>query len=73
VTDELDRAQVWEEAERTAGVTRITRRVAAIGPARCVECGEEIEAERRAVLPSAVRCMACEDELERERRRGGGR
>lgn len=67
MTDDLDRAQVWEEIERAAGVARTSRRLATIGPACCVECGEEIGAERRAALPSAVRCMACEDGLERRR------
>jgi phage/conjugal plasmid C-4 type zinc finger TraR family protein len=35
------------------------------GEIHCVECGEEIPAARRAVVPGVRRCVACQSGLDR--------
>lgn len=35
------------------------------GDVTCHGCGEEIEAARRAAMPSATRCIRCQEAIER--------
>ncbi len=44
------------------------RRSGGLGAARCEECGEEIPAARRAMVPTATRCVGCQSVHEREAR-----
>jgi phage/conjugal plasmid C-4 type zinc finger TraR family protein len=41
------------------------------GRSDCISCGEDIEAARRAALPSAVRCVRCQSLFESRLRLGG--
>lgn len=67
--DEADRANELEEE-------RVRKKLAAIAlemkdenpDIECIECGEEIEEERRRILPSARRCFRCQELFERPRR-----
>lgn len=62
-------ADLRAEQEREAGIQAARKALATQGSRVCVGCGEEIEAERRAALPSAKRCLQCQQRLERFRRR----
>lgn len=37
----------------------------------CIECGEEIGEDRKAVLPYAIRCLVCQEFIEKEMARHG--
>ncbi|WP_034157911.1 TraR/DksA C4-type zinc finger protein [Sphingomonas sp. ERG5] len=52
-------------AMRDSLIAGIRAGLAAHGRGECLSCGEEIEAARRAALPSAVRCVRCQDLFER--------
>lgn len=62
-------ADLRAEQEREAGIRAARDALAAPGSPVCVGCGEEIEAERRAAMPSAKRCLQCQQRIERYRRR----
>lgn len=67
MSDVCDLAQRLEEDERAreiAGIVRAASREASPFR-RCRECGDEIDAERRAALPSALRCLECQEARER--------
>lgn len=66
--DDLDKAQVLSERERDAGIAGVQARIAGNGSDICVGCGDPIEPERRAAVPSARRCIDCQHQLEREGR-----
>ncbi|WP_444453151.1 TraR/DksA C4-type zinc finger protein [Rhodobacter capsulatus] len=70
MTDErdFDRAEELAEAERTAGVQVARSLVAADGQSICRDCGEEIDAERRAAAPFACRCIQCQRRFEKDHR-----
>lgn len=65
---EIEIAELRVEQERECGVARIRARLDAAGQDDCTDCGEQIDAARRAALPSAVRCMRCQGIFERARR-----
>lgn len=69
MSDEADRGQVLEEAERASKIAVVRRTMGRPdNPSRrCLECREVIEEERRQALPSALRCFECEALRERER------
>jgi RNA polymerase-binding transcription factor DksA len=69
MSDVVDRAAVVIEAACEAGVARAQAALAQAGEVDCVRCGETIEPERRAALPSAVRCHRCQGEVERVKAR----
>ncbi len=68
MADLADLADAAAERERDAGVARICAALARHrGATDCAECGEEIEPERLAAVPSARLCVGCRTEFERRR------
>lgn len=63
--DIVDEAAPVIEAARRAGIARVASALAGAGAAECIGCGDEIEPQRRAVLPSARRCIVCQSRIER--------
>jgi len=67
--DEVDRASELEEQRIRKSLGAIVREMRTENPdIECIECGEEIEEERRRILPSARRCFICQELHERPRR-----
>lgn len=58
-------ADMRAEQEREAGIAAARKPLKQAGTFDCVRCGEEIEAERRAAMPSARRCVDCQEGFER--------
>ncbi|MCK9549614.1 TraR/DksA C4-type zinc finger protein [Aquamicrobium sp.] len=65
----FDLADQRAEQERETGIRAARAALAREGSPICMGCGEEIDPERRAALPSARRCLHCQQRLERFRRR----
>lgn len=66
----IERAQAMVALECDMAVAGIRSRMAEPGSALCITCGEPIEPERRAALPSARRCVGCQSRAERAAKRG---
>lgn len=68
MTDIFDRAQEREEQNRAAAIadTVCGHRIAAQmhGFSHCLDCGDQISAERLKAMPSARRCVACQEAVE---------
>lgn len=62
--DSADEAAWLTESERAEGVRRVRGQLRAAGAADCIGCGEAIEPDRRAALPSAQRCIICQGRVE---------
>ena len=58
-------AEVFEQAERDEGLYQARSALEGVGSDECLDCGEEIPAARRAVIPSANRCIDCQEQQER--------
>lgn len=58
-------ADMRAEQERDAGIAAVQRTLAQNGTGFCVRCGDDIEPERRAAMPSARRCVECQTLIER--------
>lgn len=71
--DVVDEAAWLTEAERQEGVRRVRAKLAVEGAADCIGCGDEIDADRRAAMPSAHRCTLCQTRVERLARGRAGR
>lgn len=64
--DDIDKANDLAEALRDSRIMGIQRDLSRVNTdPNCIECDEEIEAERREKLPSARRCISCQTEFER--------
>ncbi len=61
----VELAEKAVNAERDDGVQRVSATLSATGSATCQDCGEEIEAARRAAAPFARRCVTCQRDTER--------
>lgn len=59
------------EQELDAGIRAARAPLQQTGSAFCISCGDEIEDERRAAMPSARRCIDCQTRIERYRARRG--
>ncbi|MGB6056310.1 MAG: TraR/DksA C4-type zinc finger protein [Burkholderiaceae bacterium] len=61
MTDIYDRATELEELQRAHALARQQSRSASLGPGLldCMDCGEEIPAERRQAVPNCRRCVEC--------------
>ncbi|MBI1262968.1 MAG: TraR/DksA family transcriptional regulator [Rhizobiales bacterium] len=70
MADEVDRAQELELRQRNVAVAALQAKLNAplVIVENCIECDDEIEPERRAVMPSARRCIECEQRREQARR-----
>lgn len=67
--DEADRASELEEERIRKSLAAIALEMKGENPdVDCIDCGEEIEEERRRIMPSAKRCFTCQDLYERPRR-----
>lgn len=66
-----EQAELRADQEREAGIAAARSAISGAGSLTCKKSGDEIEPERRAVLPSATRCTDCQTGFERmhERRR----
>ncbi|MCK7317227.1 TraR/DksA family transcriptional regulator [Enterobacter cloacae] len=69
--DIIDTAAEIEELQRNAALSahRIDRN--AVSAEHCAECGEDIQAPRRAAVPGFQTCASCQEEIElRNKQRG---
>ena len=64
----LERSERAVAIERDQAVGRIRSALASQGSTECDDCGDPIEAKRRAALPSARTCLGCQTLRERGRR-----
>lgn len=63
--DIVDQASLLIETRRAAAIATSIEALAVPGAAVCVGCGDDIEPESRAALPSARRCIECQTRVER--------
>lgn len=68
-----DLADLRAEQERDAGILAVQSALNQKGSNICISCGDDIELERRAALPSARRCVQCQQQLERQGKQRGQR
>lgn len=61
----LERAEEFERLSSEAAITRIRNNLEGLGEEFCLGCGDRIEDERRAALPSAKRCIGCQSSHEK--------
>jgi len=61
---DLDLAEITRDVEELREVEGALLRIARGTWGYCMDCGEEIEAERLAALPSASRCLRCQQRAE---------
>lgn len=70
--DDFDRAQEREQIERDDAILRARlegrRDRASVGRRDCLDCGEEIPAERRSAVPGATRCAPHQSIVDRDNR-----
>lgn len=66
----VERSEEMIALERDCGIARIAGSLAAHGSDDCADCGDPIDARRRAAMPSAKRCTDCQRAAEQEKRRG---
>ncbi|WP_374569671.1 TraR/DksA C4-type zinc finger protein [Phenylobacterium sp.] len=76
MSDDLDLAQRHEEFRRghalSAAQARARQVLGPAAPNACVDCGDDIDEERRAAAPAARRCLTCQEALERRQRLHSG-
>lgn len=65
--DDIERAFIRVQAENEAAIMTARSALAHAGSRICLDCGCDIEAERRAALPSAKRCIECQTFMEAEK------
>ena len=73
MADQIDHAQQLDELMREEALRNHgrQRRVVlgdadrVVAPSACIDCGDDIAAERMAALPEAVRCVGCQALWER--------
>ncbi len=70
MADIIDEATEAIFLTETAEVEAIRRRLARPGRTTCDNCGEDIPAERRELLPSVTTCVGCQEILELRERTG---
>lgn len=70
MADIIDEAMEAILLTESAEVEAIRRRLARPGRNTCENCGEEIPAERRELLPSVTTCVGCQEILELRERTG---
>lgn len=66
----IEHAEAMVALECDMGIRRIQEALGRVGRPYCRDCGEPIELQRRAVLPSAERCASCQHENEMRVKRG---
>lgn len=70
MSDIIDQASECEEWFRRVALRDFCNKSTVHGPSliHCISCGEEIEAERRRIIPGCTQCVACKDREEAMRR-----
>lgn len=69
MADDVDRASELEEARVLKSLGAITREITDFSASiDCIDCGDEIDEDRRRCMPSAKRCFLCQNLYERPRR-----
>lgn len=61
-----DLAEQLAEQERDAGIRAAARALSGDGFTHCIDCGEPIDARRRAAVPGVKRCFLCQQAHEME-------
>lgn len=67
---EIESSEAMVEQERQAAVARARHQLATVPTPDCVDCGEPIDAGRRAAMPLARRCRDCQGARDRAAKRG---
>ena len=66
MADDADRASELEQMRILSSIGAIKKQISDVSPdIDCIDCGDEIEEERRRLMPSARRCFVCQDKHER--------
>lgn len=65
---DLDLAEITRDVQELREVEGALLRIARGTWGYCADCGEEIEPERLAALPSASRCLRCQERAENPER-----
>lgn len=65
MSDQIDEAVAFSEAEREALIARAAGHIAQAGAIHCEDCDIEIPEARRAAAPFATRCIHCQTKFER--------
>ncbi len=70
MSDVIDQAEVLESFYRSRSIEAARKPLQATpaDQAECADCGEDIEAERRAALPAVRTCVFCQEARERRAR-----
>jgi phage/conjugal plasmid C-4 type zinc finger TraR family protein len=71
MADDIDLAQELDEAIRQGALAARRSEPAYLDlpfPRDCMDCGEDIPANRHAAMPNALFCRDCQAHLERRRR-----
>jgi len=67
--DEIDLANEIEQARVYRSLVAIKKEISEINEdIYCIDCDEEIDEERRQILPSAKRCLRCQQQWEKMHR-----
>ncbi len=64
MSDIVDRANTEADAWTAERIRQITRTLTPNDVTECIDCGEDIEPQRKKALPWAVRCTRCQTKLE---------
>lgn len=64
MSDIVDRANTEADAWTAERIRQITRTLTPNDVTECINCGEDIEPQRKKALPWAVRCTKCQTKLE---------
>lgn len=64
MSDIVDRANTEADAWTAERIRQITRTLTPNDVTECIDCGEDIEPQRKKALPWAVRCTKCQTKLE---------
>lgn len=65
---DIDLAEITRDVEELRDVEDALMRIARGTYGVCIDCGEDIDGERLAALPSAARCLECQQRAENRRR-----
>ena len=64
MSDIVDRANTEADAWTAERIRQITKTLTPNDVTECINCGEDIEPQRKKALPWAVRCTKCQTKLE---------
>ena len=64
MSDIVDRANTEADAWTAERIRQITKTLTPNDVTECIDCGEDIEPQRKKALPWAVRCTRCQTKLE---------